>query len=120
MFDLQTTSSLPTSSFQALERRGWIRFTCDLDATCLPSAEDPEVLWPARVLNLSCGGVGLLVSRRFEPDTLLQIELQTAKRSFSRPLLVQVLHVTGHQTGGWLIGCSFPQPLSEEELHQLM
>lgn len=120
MFDLQTES--PGTSFRTLgvERRAWVRFSCDLEVACMRAAEDPEMLWPARVMNISCGGIGLMLSRRYERDTLLQVELQIPKKGFSRPLLVQVLHVTGHATGGWLLGCAFTQPLSEEEIQQLL
>jgi hypothetical protein len=119
MFDLHTSPHGVSPSKPAVDRRAWVRYSCDLEASCIPANDDPEILWPARVVNISCGGVGLLLSRRFEPGFLLQVELQIPHKGFSRPLLVQVLHATGHERGGWLLGCSFPQPLTEEEVQQL-
>src|SRR5262245_51855451 len=119
MFDLHTSQRGSSPRSAGLERRAWVRYSCDLEASCIPADEDPEILWPSRVVNISCGGLGLLLSRRFEPGTLLQVEVQTPKQGFSRPLLVQVLHLTGHDHGGWLLGCVFTQPLSEDELQQL-
>ncbi len=118
MTDLQTSPPGVTPRPAALDRRAWVRFSCDLEVACVPASEDPDILWPARVINISCGGIGLLLSRRFEPGTLLQVELQIPKKGFSRPLLVQVMHVTGHDYGGYLVGCAFTNPLSEDEVKQ--
>jgi hypothetical protein len=120
MFDLSASPLGNAPSTTALDRRAWVRYSCDLEAAYVPASEDPDILWPARVVNIACGGVGLMLSRRFEPGMLLQVELQVPKKGFSRPLLIQVMHVTGHEYGGWLVGCSFLQPLSEEEVKQLV
>ncbi len=120
MPELHTSERESTPRRPALERRAWVRYSCDLDASCIPANEDPDILWPARVINIACGGVGLVLSRRFEPGTLLQVELQIPKRGFSRPLLMQVTHIAGHEFGGWLIGCSFTNPISDEELQQML
>lgn len=119
MLDLHIFHGESSPHSLAVERRAWVRFSCDLEASCVPSDDDPEILWPARVVNVSCGGVGLLLSRRFEPGTLLQVEVQIPKLGFFRPLLVQVLHLTGQEFGGWLVGCSFTQPLEENDVKQL-
>ena len=119
MFELHASTHEFSPCTTRVERRAWVRYSCDLEASCIPADEDPEILWPARVVNISCGGAGLLLSRRFEPGTLLQVELQIPKKGFSRPLLVQVLHVTGHEYGGWLVGCTFTQPLAEDELKSM-
>lgn len=119
MIDLHASQPASAPRHSALDRRAWVRFTCDLEVACAPTEEDPEILWPARVVNVSQGGVGLLLSRRFEPDTLLQVEVQIPQKGFSRPMIVQVKHVTGHNYGGWLMGCSFTQPLDEDEVRQL-
>ena len=119
MFDLDTPPREITPHSLTVERRAWVRYSCDLEASCVPADDDPEILWPARVVNVSCGGVGLLLSRRFEPGTLLQVEVQIPRKGFFRPLIVQVLHVTGQEYGGWVAGCSFAQPLEEEDVKQL-
>lgn len=119
MIDLPVSQHAPAPRQSTRDRRAWVRFTCDLQVACVPADEDPEILWPARVVNVSQGGVGLLLSRRFEPETLLQVEVQIPEKGFSRPMIVQVKHVTGHDYGGWLMGCSFTQPLDEDEVRQL-
>jgi len=119
MIDLHASQCAPASRPAVFDRRAWVRFTCNLQVTCGPADEDPEILWPAKVVNVSQGGVGLLLSRRFQPDTILQVEVQIPNKGFSRPLLVQVKHVTGHEHGGWLVGCQFTQPLEEDEVRQL-
>jgi c-di-GMP-binding flagellar brake protein YcgR len=104
--------NLPTGQ----ERRASERFACNLETTCqLPKGvwDDP---WPAKVRNISKGGVGLVLQRRFEPGTLLVFELESAVQGFAKTFLARVRHATRHAEGGWMHGCAFASELSDEEL----
>jgi hypothetical protein len=100
------------------ERRVWIRYPGNLDTFCQPSSAEtatgPETSWPASVWDVSLGGMGLLVERRFEPGSTLM--LLTAVNGLPRILQMEVVHVSAHASGQWLLGCTFARPLSEEEL----
>jgi hypothetical protein len=104
---------------EAVDRRAAVRFPCDLGSTCRPFALVAEAHWPGRVVNLSCGGVGLLLPRRFEAGTLLNVELQLANGARSGPLLARVIHVRYEQDGTWLVGSAWIHPLTPEELQDL-
>jgi hypothetical protein len=63
--------------------------------------------------------VGLVLDRRFEPGTLLIIELSEKAKGRVRALGVRVVHATQRETR-WIIGCKFVSPLNEEELQTLV
>jgi hypothetical protein len=106
----------------AVERRAWVRYGSGLEATC-HAKRRKEVGWWGRVVNLSAGGVGLLVRHRFRPGTLLTVELKTCTGRLLRVVPVRVLHATAITDGnssGWLLGCAFAVALPEEALQALL
>jgi hypothetical protein len=76
--------------------------------------------WTARARNISAGGISLLISNRFEPDTVLAVELLSTNHTSSHALQVRVVHVTEQPGGGWQLGCEFLNKLSEEALRGLL
>jgi hypothetical protein len=58
------------------------------------------------------------LSRRFEPGTVLIVELSSAKAEGRQ--LIRVVHATREKKKGWIIGCAFVTPLSEEELQTFL
>src|SRR5882724_3660749 len=60
------------------------------------------------------GRGGCLSHRRFEPGTILRIGLIHEK--VGGILVAPAIHVTETPEGDWLIGCSFPKKLNEEEM----
>lgn len=103
------------------EKRQSVRYSCILDASCRSSdAVDYIPNAPAVVLNISTGGVCLMLNERFEPGTLLTIGLQSTTQNFLPPLEVRVVHVVQQANGDWVLGGAFVRPLSEEELRNLL
>src|SRR5437879_1071882 len=104
-----------------LNCRVFERHASDLPSQCQPLAArgDDEVVWQATVHDISAGGIGLLLQRRFEPRTSLAIELPDAGDS-TYTVFVRVVHALGQPHGRWLLGCSFVTPLSEERLSALL
>src|SRR5262249_4194409 len=72
--------------------------------------------WEATVQGLSTGGLGLLVSRRFERGTILTIGLADELPA----LEIRVTRVERAVGDSWFHGCVFAQPLGKEELGQLI
>jgi hypothetical protein len=110
------TTKLPT-----VERRTAPRFRCTLEGYYRPLGDESAWLWwLATVLDISVKGVGLIVTRKVEPDALVSIELQSTTSQFQRVLLARVVHAKHLPGTGWRIGCAFAKPLSEEELQALL
>jgi PilZ domain len=98
------------------ERRASVRFPCDLETSCQPIAERTGDAWPARVLDLSAGGVALELSRRFERGAMLSVRLESPDGETSRTLFVRVVHATAQLDGSWRLGCALAGELGQEEL----
>ena len=98
------------------ERRALVRQR-SRKTLCLSEAETKEeILWVARIQDICREGVRLLLLRRFEPGTLLRLEVPGKLQE--TPLLVQarVIHVVPYANGAFGLGCAFSLPLTEEEL----
>lgn len=107
------------------DRRLAVRYAATPDGfstenTCQPIADEPDEIWFAVVRDISTGGLGLVVGRRFEPGTVLLVHLQDANRTTKRALLVRVAHAVREMEDAWFLGCSFPNPLSEAELLSIL
>jgi hypothetical protein len=102
------------------DQRQWKRFPASITATfALVTADEPRPE-PAKVLNVSATGVGLVAEREVENGTLLSVELHNAAGTIERTMLACVVHVNRHPDGGWALGCNFIRSLSEEELQALV
>jgi hypothetical protein len=106
-----------------IERRAWLRFPSEQDIVCQPAASrpqgEPEVAWLGTVQDVSPAGIGLSMSRRFEPGVELIIEL-SAKGKGSLHLPVRVVHATPGEKGRWIIGCAFTSLLSQRQFRDLL
>ncbi len=115
-----SSDSVPPDSRPApAERRAAVRHACQLDTSCRSVTGGRDVPWPARVRDISLTGLCLVVSRRFEPGTLLSVDVQAAAGDFPSTLLAHVVRVSGLTGGDWALGCVFATPLSEDELQAL-
>ena len=105
----------------AQDRRDGGRSACRLEGQCRP-VENPQVAaaWPATVLDISCGGFQLLLSRRFEPGTLLVVDVHDPAGQATRMLVARVARVTTLTRGRWVHGCAFSVPLTPEDLESLL
>lgn len=106
---------LPTLG-KGAERRAAVRYSCNRETTCRSITASTDISWPAEVLDISRGGLGLLLDRRFEQGTLLDVDVQTANPHSARTLLVRVVNVRKQGVGQWILGCAFADELSDGEL----
>ncbi|HJT76557.1 MAG TPA: PilZ domain-containing protein [Gemmataceae bacterium] len=110
-------SSAPAASpTVAEERRAFPRYPVDWEVVCKALAAGQRDSWQARALNVSAGGLGVVLERRFERGTTLTVQLQHAPAEAPRTLLARVMHATRLPDGGWLHGLSLLRPLQEEQL----
>lgn len=103
------------------ERRVWVRFGIDSEATCRAQDAAKEMGWTGRVRDISAGGVGLILRHRFRPGSPLLVEMNL--RGGRRTVAVRVIHATpvsGADGHCWLIGCAFFDPLDPSDLQALL
>ena len=99
--------------------RAWVRFPCNLETVCYSIDTVPGEQLPARILDISAGGVGLLVPCQFESRTLLNLQLPPPPGLPGRKVLVRVVQARPYGNGDWFLGCEFADRLTDEELEAL-
>jgi hypothetical protein len=99
--------------------RAWVRFPCNVETICYSVDTVPGEQLPARILNISAGGLGLLLPCQFESRTLLNLLLPPQPGEPPRRVLVRVVTAKPYGQGDWFLGCEFADQLSDEELAAL-
>jgi serine/threonine protein kinase len=130
-FDDGTDRDLPpsvtTPMAPDIERRAWVRHELDIGSCGAIDVSidgrggpDHEELWPLVVRDLSVGGCGVLLARRFELGTELSIELSAGPDMPPRRLAARVVRIVPEKAGHWVHGCAFLTKLSDDELEVLL
>jgi serine/threonine protein kinase len=101
------------------ERRATVRYPSSADGNCRPIGGH-AFSWSAKVLDISATGVQLLIRRRFEPGTVLALELRDGKKSARRSVLARVVRVQQQPDRKWALGCVLDYRLSQEDVQVLM
>ena len=123
MSELQSLEREEAASCAAAERRAWVRYGTDLEATCRGSGTRKGTGWPARVKDISNGGIGLVLRHRFRPGTYLAVELHDPSGGCLRCLAIRVVHaspLTIDSESCWFMGCLLSESLTEEEVQALL
>jgi hypothetical protein len=109
------------SHAKASERRAWVRYACDLHTSCRSFGQrgHGHESWPARIGDISAGGLCLVLHRRFEPETLLLVELPDGPDS-TRSVLARVQRVDAIGREQWKLGCSLMGELGRDDLRALV
>jgi hypothetical protein len=98
------------------ERRLWGRIPCDVETTIESAGSERGPALPARVRNVSRGGVNLSAGRKFEPGSLLSVALPVGDGT---QMLACVVRCEALPSGVWELGCTFAAQLSDEDLQNL-
>jgi hypothetical protein len=101
------------------ERRAAVRYRCKIKGKCRLLVGDDRMSWHGDVQDVSRMGIGLVLSRRFEPGTALTVELDGVTAGTVSTLWVRVVRVQKEPSGQWLVGCQLAQGLSPEDLQTL-
>jgi hypothetical protein len=110
------TDFAPRTKTSKANRRSSARLPCDQQypVRLLVLPGQPPV-WGV-THDTSDVGLGLLLSRRVEPGTVLKLVVQQGAQADPETLSAQVVHATPFPRGGWLVGCQLSRPLREDEL----
>jgi hypothetical protein len=100
--------------------RRWLRFPCNVETVCYSCDTAPGERRSGRILNISAGGIALVMRCQFFEGTLLHFELPPEMNLANPRILVRVVRVNDQGAGYWLLGCEFADQLTESELHMLL
>jgi hypothetical protein len=98
------------------ERREAERFPCAHPGSCKAALSGGSGRWGGVIQDVSLGGVAVLARRRFEPGTLLRVDLTPAVAGVPPTLWACVVRLEARRGGDWLLGCVLARVLSGEEL----
>lgn len=102
------------------EQRVAERFNVSATTSCDFSSPVLDDFDPLRIRNIAVDGIGLLANQELQAGLMLAINLVNPARSFSKTMLVRVVHCTPQVGGSFLIGGTFVTPLAYEELRALV
>jgi hypothetical protein len=88
--------------------------------SCGVKVRTNELLSPARILNVSVGGIHLSTSKKLQPGDPALIEIANLATGFSRMKLTRICHAFQSSSGEFLAGGQFANPLSAEEVEALL
>jgi hypothetical protein len=100
--------------------RAWVRHAPrrETHSYLMPLSEEER--WPATVLDISTGGIGLLLDRPVDAGRLVLVELISNSGHFSRLLLTRVIRFSEQPAGRYLLGGEFIGTLTANELQFLL
>jgi len=101
------------------ERRTMVRRSCaqpELPVTAFVSHD----FWQAAAHNLSAVGIGLRLGHNVEAGALVRVGLFNRSANLWLLKMMRVIHATPQTDGSWLVGCAFVQPLTNDQLKELL
>lgn len=101
------------------ERRTSERFPVNAQAACPFLSPVVENFGPVKIKDVSMAGIGLIISRRVDPGSLVSVTLTNDAKHFSKTVLVRVMHAT-QLSSGFLVGGTFTVPLTYQEMTTLV
>ena len=102
------------------DQRHWVRFPCSLKALYHPVTTGQVKKWPAKVVDISANGIGLMVAQPVDAGALLSVELEGATPQAARVMLACVARVNRESGEERLLGCNFIRELTESELQAFL
>jgi hypothetical protein len=98
------------------ERRVWLRYAANLNIRCEEVSDDAAEGVSAVIGDISRGGLKVIAPRRFEPGTVLSIELPSVGGTSALTVLACVVRARPHGESDWAMGCCFSGELNDEQL----
>jgi hypothetical protein len=99
------------------ERRRFPRFAANRAISGSLITHD-RVIWARDIVDVSAGGIGLVLDHPAEPGSVLLLDLYLPRR-LPRLLRIRVAHRREGAEGHFFVGGAFGRELSEEEVEEL-
>lgn len=104
------------ASRRGLERRQAPRFPCSREVYYqLVTRKGQDLWWNARIVDVSVGGIALVLTRPASAGDRLAVDLREAHQGVERNAVARVVHAR-EVRGSWQVGCAWLGPLAEDEL----
>jgi hypothetical protein len=97
----------------SVRRQPTVGTVCDL-------ADSAERIGTGLVWNVSASGVSMLLQRRLEPGTVVDVELSAADTGFRLALPLRVAHAAQLRTGDFILGGQFARNLTADEMRPFL
>jgi serine/threonine protein kinase len=97
------------------DRRRAVRYPIRFEASCRP-VHEVRRRWSAEIQDISATGARLRLGRRFEPKSVLAVEVINEQSHATLTLYAKVLWVRQVAIKKWEVGCAFNAPLESGEL----
>ena len=109
----------PAASAVEDDRRVWVRRHVSMETQVTPTSDAGGPSLSAHILNVSSGGIQLLVRWAFGPGDLLTVELPTHPGEPPVTVLACVAHSRPEGEMEWVVGCRFSAELGDADLAAL-
>lgn len=111
----------PANAAEGRDRRAWVRYHSKPETPFFAITGEEEIIsWRAKVRDVSCGGISLVVNNNFPEGTVVEIELPNAEADVSRLMLAKVVRSETYEGIQYVLGCAFMEQLSEEDVRGLL
>jgi serine/threonine protein kinase len=106
---------------RADDRRAEDRYPTELKSSCSLLMTPHKESWPGKVVDVSPGGAHLLVSRRFEVGSLIEVDVDDERLAEPLSFMLSITWVRpGDASGQWRVGGRFHRRLPPSELQRLL
>ena len=105
--------------YENKNRRATVRYRCPSPTPGRAFIANSSKSVNAWVIDISLGGIGLILECHIEEGTLLRIEMGQGEKEVLAELLAYVAHNTPLLDGRWRSGCEWVRPMTEDELQVL-
>jgi hypothetical protein len=107
---------MPSTDRACENRRVWLRYAANLNIRAEQLSGEAESGVLAVICDISRGGLQIIAPRRFEPGTLLSVELPSSRGEAGLAVLACVVRARPHGDSEWTMGCRFSSELDEPQL----
>jgi hypothetical protein len=121
----ESTAPATTMPERPADRRVHTRHACRLNSLCKPVGRHQTGRpWKGWIEDVSIEGLKLILNRRFEPGTLLAVEVDVSKEelvqvfnsAISRFFLVKVVRVIRRRDRKYTLGCLLVKKFNDDDL----